>query len=530
MAKPKILVSDKLSDAGLALLTAATDVELENRPGLKEAELAELIGGFDALLIRSGSKVTAAVIERANKLKVIGRAGIGVDNVDVPAASKRGIIVMNTPTGNAVTTAEHAISLIMAAARKIPQATASMKGGKWEKAKFEGRELANKTLGVVGLGNIGRIVADRAQGLKMKVIGFDPVLNAEKATSLGVELVTTDDLFRRADVITIHAPLTPETKALLNDDAFAKMKKGVIIVNAARGGIVDEAALERAVRAGKVASAALDVFEKEPIDPAHPLLKLDEVIVTPHLGASTEEAQERVALEVVEQVLAYLRDGVIQNAVNVPAVSKEAAGKLQPYLGVAHKLGVLLGQLEPVQVRELRVTCTGEAGELGVRPVASSAVAGYLARHIDTPVNAISAPFEAKERGIAVVEVCEPSTRGYASTVRVTVTGSAGIHTATGTVNAAGEPRLIGLDGYELDAVMEGLTLVMHNDDQPGVIGRVGTVLGTRQINVSRMQVGLDRASGQALALWSVDSAVSNEVVEELRKLPHVRSVIAVEL
>jgi D-3-phosphoglycerate dehydrogenase len=528
MQASKVLVSDKLSDSGLQILRSSPGIAVDYKPGLSEDELAAAIGDYDALVIRSGSKVTAKVIERASKLRVIGRAGIGVDNVDVPAASKKGIVVMNTPTGNAVTTAEHALSLLMSLARKIPQATASIKAGKWEKNKFEGREVAGKTLGIIGMGNIGRIVADRAKGLHLQVIAFDPVLTHEKAASLGFELVSIEQLFVRSDLITIHAPLTPETKNLLNREAFARVKKGVLIVNAARGGIVNEADLEVALREGKVAGAALDVFEQEPVNPDHPLLKLDNFIATPHLGASTAEAQDRVALEIAEQVAEYLTTGSIRNAVNVPSLPGEAAAKIKPYLELARKLGKLLGQLGSVDVRELRITCTGEAGEFGVRPLANTALSGYLERFLEEPVNAISAPFEAKARGIAVTEVREEAVRRFTSSVRVTVTGEGGLHSATGTVGTNGQSLLTGLDGYELDAPIEGQLLLFQNDDRPGVIGAVGTLLGKREINVSRLQVSLNE--GQACALWNVDAPVPEDTLKELRALPHVRSVLLVKL
>ncbi|HEX7477967.1 MAG TPA: phosphoglycerate dehydrogenase [Polyangiales bacterium] len=528
MTASKVLVSDKLSESGLQVLKAAPGIVVDYKPGLSEDELAAAIGEYDALVIRSGSKVTAKVIAKADNLRVIGRAGIGVDNVDVPAASRRGIIVMNTPTGNAVTTAEHAISLLMSLARKVPQATASMRAGKWEKNKFEGKEIAGKTLGIVGMGNIGRIVADRAHGLKLNVIAFDPVLTHDKASSLGIELVPIEQIFTRSDFVTIHAPLTPETKNLFNKDSFAKMKKGALLVNAARGGIVNEQDLEVALKEGKIAGAALDVFEKEPVNPEHPLLKLDNVICTPHLGASTGEAQDRVALEIAEQVADYLTTGAIRNAVNVPSLPGDAAEKIRPYLDLAQKLGKLLGQLGSIDVRELRVICTGEAGEYGVRPVANAALSGYLERFLEEPVNAVSAPYEAKERGISVIEVREQATRRYSSTVRVTVSGEHGLHTATGTLGTSGGAVLVGLDGYELDATLEGNVLVLHNEDRPGVIGSVGTILGKREINVSRMQVGLHE--GQAFALWNVDAPVPEEVLKELRGLSNVRSVLLVKL
>ena len=529
MPNLRVLVSDKLAEAGLEVLREASGIDLEFRPGMNEDELCEVIGDYDGLIIRSSTQVTPRVVDAADKLRVVGRAGIGVDNVDIPAASRRGIVVMNTPTGNSVTTAEHALALLASLARKIPQAVGSMRGGKWEKSKFQGREIAHKTLGIIGLGNIGRIVADRARGLQMKVIGVDPVMSSRRAAKLGIELVDFDTLLSRADFISIHAPLTPDTKNLINDAAFDKMRPGVLLVNAARGGIVDEEALARAVRDGKIAGAALDVFGQEPIDPQNPLLALDNVLCTPHLGASTSEAQERVAVEIAEQVAGYLKEGQVKNALNVPTLPVEIAERLEPYLKVAKALGGLVGQLAPIDVRELRVTCTGEAGELGVTPIARAALAGFLQHHLTEPVNPISAPYEAKERGITLAEVKEPSDR-YSTTVRVTITGEKGIHTATGTPGRRGEPLLVGLEGYEIDAVLEGDVILIRNLDRPGVIGAVGTVLGTRGINVSRMQMGLDEKSGQALSLWNVDSAVNGGVLEELRALDNVGSVHTLRL
>ncbi|MGB3049411.1 MAG: phosphoglycerate dehydrogenase [Polyangiales bacterium] len=529
MSNVRVLVSDKLAEAGLQVLRNAPGVDLEFRPGMSEDELCEIIGDYDGLIIRSATQVTPRVIEEAHRLRVVGRAGIGVDNVDIPAASRRGIVVMNTPTGNSVTTAEHSLALLASLARKIPQAVTSMRNGEWAKNRFQGREIAFKTLGIIGLGNIGRIVADRAQGLKMKVIGVDPVMSSDRAAELGIEMVELDDLFKRADFLTIHAPLTPDTKNMIDDAAFKKMKSSALLVNAARGGIVDEVALARAITAGEIAGAALDVFTKEPIDPNHPLLSLDNVLCTPHLGASTSEAQERVAVEIAEQAIGYLQLGIVKNAVNVPALPQEIAERLKPYLDVAKLLGSLVGQLDPVDVRELRVTCTGEAGELGVTPIARAALAGFLEHHLEEPVNPISAPYEAQERGIRLAEVKEPSDR-YATTVRVTVTGEKGIHTATGTPGRKGEPRLVGLEGYEIDAVMEGPVVIIRNEDRPGVIGSVGTLLGNRGINVSRMQVGLDEEGGQALALWNVDSILGSEALDELRGIGYVSSVHTLRL
>jgi len=527
----RILVSDTLSEAGLSILRSANDVEVVYKPGLKEAELAATIPGFHALVIRSGSKVTAKVIEAATDLKVIGRAGIGVDNVDVPAASHRGIVVMNTPTGNAVTTAEHAIALLFAIARKIPQATASMRAGKWEKNKFQGRELAGKTLGLIGLGNIGRIVADRALGLRMKVIAYDPMVTSERAAELGVELVSLDELWSRADAITVHTPLTNETRGLVNDAVIAKMKKGVLLVNCARGGIYDEAALLRGLESGQLGGVALDVFVEEPPG-LIPLLERDDVICTPHLGASTEEAQERVALQVAEQVVAYLQTGTITNAVNVPSVSKEVAPRLKPYVELARRLGSFLAQVEKKAPRSIEVACTGEPAELGVTSIASAAVSGVLSRYLATNVNEVSAPHVAKDRGITIRQLKTTNgSGGFRALVSLRIEAADGqVARVDGTLAADGGARLVRWGDYELDAHLGGATLVILNEDRPGVIGAVGTVLGKAGINVSRMQVGLSPGSKRAASLWSLDSSLPPEVLEEIRQLPNVATAVGTTL
>ncbi len=533
MAKSKVLISDKISESGLSVLKEASQIKADYRPGLNEAELADAIRGFDGLIIRSGSKVTAQVLEKADRLRVIGRAGIGVDNVDVVAASKRGIVVMNTPTGNSVTTAEHALSLLLSIVRKIPQAASSMREGKWEKSKFQGREVANKTLGVVGLGNIGRIVAERAKGLKMQVIGYDPVVSQDRAASLGVKKVQLDELFAQADFITIHAPLTEDTRNLINDATIDKMKKGVYIINAARGGIVDEAALARAVQTGKVAGAALDVFEKEPVSPDNPLLKLDQVVCTPHLGASTAEAQERVAVEIAQQVAEFLEKDVVKNAVNAPTLPAEVADQLDPYVTLGRKLGSLLGQLGLHDVVEVAVTCRGAAGRPTAKPVACAALAGFLEHYLEEHVSVISAPYLAHDRGVSFVQSATDSSVPFPDAVEVAVRGKSE-HRAVGTLNAEGEARLVCLDGCELEAVLSGAVMISHNEDLPGVIGSVGTVLGSEGINISRMQVGLrgskDASAKEAIALWNLDSRPSDASLENVRQQPSIRSAICLSL
>jgi D-3-phosphoglycerate dehydrogenase len=532
----RVLVSDSLSEQGLAILRAGKDLEVDYRPGLGEDDLAKAIAGADALVIRSGSKVTARVLAEADRLKVIGRAGIGVDNVDVDAASKKGVVVMNTPTGNAVTTAEHAISLLMSLARMIPEACRTLKAGKWDKKRFEGRELAGKTLGVVGLGNIGRIVADRARGLRMNVIGFDPVLTAERAAALGIELVSIDAIWARADAVTVHTPLTADTKGLLNASVLPKLKKGVLLVNAARGGIYDEAALLEGLTSGQIGGVALDVFVEEPPPKDMPLIQHERVVVTPHLGASTKEAQDRVALEIAEQVVAYLADGAIKNAVNVASVSSEIAPKLAPYVVLADRLGRFLAQVEEKSgLRAIEVECLGEPAELGLKTIASSAVAGFLHRYLDTPVNQVSAPHVAADRGIAVRELHTSTPSGapggkYASLVVVRVHAADGsVRVAQGTLGIDGSPRLVKWGDFEIEARLGGTTLVVISIDTPGVIGFLGTALGDAKVNIASVQLGM-AGGGRAVSLWNLDTEIPATVLDQVRRSPNVTSALAIRV
>lgn len=527
----RVLVSDSLSEQGLAALRQASGLTVDYKPGLSEADLAKEIVGADALVIRSGSKVTAKVIAAADKLRVIGRAGIGVDNVDVNAASKRGIVVMNTPTGNAVTTAEHTIALLMSVARMIPEACRALKSGKWEKKKFaEGRELAGKTIGVIGLGNIGRIVADRAKGLRMNVIGFDPVLSADRAAALGIELVTLDAIWERADVVTVHTPLTASTKGLVDDEVIGKLKKGVLLVNCARGGIYDEGALLRGLESGKVGGVALDVFVEEPVPADNPLVKHERVVVTPHLGASTTEAQDRVALEIAQQVALYLSTGAIQNAVNVPSVSSEVAARLSPYIDLAQRLGRFLAQVDHVSPKTIEVECIGEPGDLGAKSVAAAAVGGYLERFLEVQVNQVSAPHLAADRGIGLRELSTKTPRGkYASQVIVRVFGADGTaRTAEGTLGSDGSARLVKWGEFEIEAVLGGPTLVVTSVDRPGVIGFLGTTLGRAQVNVARVHLGVTAAG--AISVWNLDHDVPPQVLEEVRASPDVKSAVAIQI
>lgn len=530
----RVLIADELSPRATEILKSHPDIDVCTATGLAPAALVRALsedGGVHALAVRSATKVTAEVIEGAPTLRVVGRAGIGVDNIDVKAASRRGIVVMNTPSGNAVTTAEHAICLMASLVRHIPQATASMKAGKWEKKKFQGNELCDKTLGLLGLGNIGRIVADRAQGLKMKVIAHDPVLTAEAAARLGVRLLPFEDVLRQADVISVHTPFLPETKNLIDAAAFAKMKRGVFLINAARGGIVDEMALAEALRSGQVAGAALDVFSEEPPPKDHPLLQMEQVIVTPHLGASTDEAQEKVAVELAEQLVAFLLRSEVKNAVNLPPLPVELQARLQPYLELASRLGRAAAQLCN-GIASVNVELVGEVADAGSSLLAATAVAGILRPHLDTPVTAVNAMLLAEERGIRVSETKQARGGDFTSSIALRLDGRCGVRVLKGTVfrtDGGLEPRLVQIDGFLLEAIPEGSILVIRNDDRPGVIGAVGTILGRRGLNVSRMQVGLDRQTGEALQLWNVDGDMA-AALDEIRTQTHVRSVMVVTL
>ena len=499
-----------------------------NAPGLAPEALLAAIQDADALVVRSGTKVTRQVIEAAPKLRVIGRAGVGVDNVDVPAASARGIAVVNTPEGNNVTTAEHAIALLVSLARHIPQATASMKAGKWEKNKFQGVELYNRTLGVLGIGNIGRIVAERGRGLGMRVIAYDPFISPEVAQRMDVELCELDELLARADVITVHVPKTKDTTGLLGADAFRKTKRGVLVVNAARGGIVDEAALLEALEDGRVGGAALDVFVEEPPPKDHPLVLHPNVICTPHLGASTEQAQINVSIAVAEQVRDFLLDGVVRNAVNVPSISAELLEQVRPYLVLGEKLGRFQGQLCPGAIEEIEIEYAGEIAGLRVAPVTIAVLKGLLESVTDR-VNMVNAPIIAQERGIKVVESKASRPEDFASTITTRVRGCVD-RLIAGAIFHGGQPRIVRVDDFMLEAIPEGPTILLHNHDRAGVVGQVGTVLGESGINISRMQLGLVPERHAAAMLVNVSPAPSDDVMEKLRNLPNVMAAQLVDL
>ncbi len=525
---PKVLVSDPLAPQGLEILERAPGLEVVDAPGLSPGELEEAIRDVDGLVIRSGTKVTAAVIAAAEKLRVIGRAGIGVDNVDVDAATQRGIVVVNTPEGNNVTTAEHALALLVSLARHVPQATSSMKAGRWDKKKYQGMELFNRTLGVIGLGNIGRIVALRARGLGMRVIAADPHISAEMAQRLDVELVSLDDLFERADAVTVHVPRTSETTGLLGKKAFARMKKGVLIINAARGGIVDEADLLAALDSGQVGGAGLDVFVEEPPPADHPLVAHERVVCTPHLGASTEQAQVNVSIAVAEQVRDYLLDGAIRNAVNVPSISPELLEQVRPYLELGVKLGRFQGQLCPGAVDEIEIEYAGEVAELRVAPVTVAVLKGLL-ESVSDRVNMVNAPVVAQERGIKVVESKSNRPFDFASTITTRVRGCED-RLVAGAVFHGAQPRIVRVDDFMLEAIPEGPTIFLQNQDQPGVVGQVGRALGDAGINISRMQLALVPERGEAAMLVNVDPAPDEGVLEKLRALPHMLAVQLVDL
>jgi len=524
----KVLVSDKLAPQGLEILEHAPGITVIAEPGLKGDELLAAVADAEGLVIRSGTQVTAEVIAAAEKLKVIGRAGIGVDNIDVPAATARGIAVMNTPSGNNITTAEHAIALLISLARHIPQATASMKAGKWEKSHFTGLELYNRTLAVIGLGNIGRLVANRAKALGMKVIAYDPFLSAAAKARAEVELVSFDEMLTRADAISVHVPRTPETTGLLNDAAFEKMRPGVLIINAARGGIIDEAALLRALDSDHVGGAAIDVFAKEPPSSDDPLVLHDHVICTPHLGASTEQAQVNVAIAVAEQVRDYLVDGIVGNALNVPSISKELYEQIRPYVELGEKLGRFQGQLCPGSIDRVEIEYSGDAAGLEVAPITVSILKGMLESLADE-VNLVNAPLIAEQHGIEVVESKVSRSRDFASAISTRVVGCDNRY-IVGAVFHGDQPRIVRIDDFMLEAIPEGSTLFIQNQDQPGVVGSVGTVLGQGGINISRMQLALIPERSLAAMLVNIDRAPDAAVMKQLHDLPHLISAQLVEL
>ncbi len=524
----KVLVSDNLSQRGIDILKKA-GLDVDVKVGMKPEELKECIGEYHGLVIRSATKVTSEIIDAAKNLKVIGRAGSGLDNVDRVAATKKGIVVMNTPGGNTITTAEHTIALMVSLARKIPQATMSMKEGKWEKKKFMGVELYNKTLGIVGIGNIGSQVAKRMQAFGMNVIAYDPFLNEEKAKIMGVEKVDLQTLFKRSDFITLHTPLTPETKGMINRDSIKIMKNGVRIINCARGGIVNEKDLYEAIVEGKVAGAALDVLEKEPPE-NNPLIALEQVICTPHLGASTNEAQENVAVAVAEQIVDYLLKGIIRNAVNFPSIPSDQIAILQPYIDLAEKLGSFAAQIIEGAVSEIKIEYQGDACKINSAPVTIAALKGFLNPILEETVNFVNAPYIAKERGVEVKEIKSSEPGDYQSLIGLRLQTKDRTIYIAGTLLSRKDPRIVMIDDFKVEIVPEGELLFMYNNDKPGVIGNIGTLLGKNDINIARMHFGRETQGGLAISVVSIDTPVTEKIVNKIKKLPNILSVKQISL
>jgi len=516
---PKVLISDNLSPRAVEIFNRR-GVDVDVKTGLKPAELKAIIGGYDGLAVRSATKVTSEILAAAPQLRIIGRAGIGVDNIDVAMATQRGIVVMNTPFGNSITTAEHAIALMFALARQLPAADRSTQAGKWEKTRFMGVELTAKTLGVIGCGNIGAIVAERALGLKMKVVAYDPYLTAERAQKLGVEKLELDQLLARADFITLHTPLTDATRNLIDAKALAKCRRGVRIINCARGGLIVEGDLEAALDSGQVAGAALDVFLSEPAT-ANPLFGREDLIATPHLGASTAEAQENVALQVAEQICDFLLDGAVVNAVNMPSVSGEEAKQLGPYMTLGTKLGSYLGQLSDENITAIAIEYEGLAAEINTKPVTACVLAGLLSQQLET-VNTVSAPAMARLRNIAVTEMRHDRQLDYPTLIRVTVEAAGNRRRIAGSLFGNQRPRIVEIAEVPIEAEFAPFMLYVRNRDKPGFIGQLGRVLGDAEINIAAFNNGRMKPGADAICLVATDQPVTDDVLAKLRDIPHV--------
>ena len=528
----KIFVADDVSESGLEPLRAA-GFNVEKRPGLKPPELLEALKNCEGLIVRSETKVTADLLDGANTLRVIGRAGVGVDNIDVPAATIRGVVVMNAPDGNTITTAEHTVAMLVSLARSIPQASSSLKAGRWDRKKFIGVELQGKTLGVVGLGRIGRVVASRARAMGMFIVAYDPFIAPEQARDLEIELAPLDEVFKRADFLTVHTPLTSETRGLIDRDALARMKPGARIINCARGGLIDEDALYEAITTGAIAGAALDVFSEEPPPSDHKLLHLDQVIVTPHLGASTKEAQEGVAFTVAEQMRDFLLTGALRGAVNVPAISIKEFNLIQPYVALAESLGRFQAQMVDKPVSEVRIQYAGEIVDIDAAPVTRAFLAGLL-RDVSARVNAVNAFLIAEERGIKVTTTYTRTTGDMAPAIRTEISADQSTQSLAGTLFGYGgqrrEGRITEIDGFHLEATPHGHMLVTRNHDVPGVIGGIGTILGQGGVNISRFHLGRRERGGEAMAVIEVDAPLSKDTLQSLRSLAQVISAQPIEL
>ena len=524
----KVLVSDNLGEIGIKMFEQEDGIEVDVNTGLAPDELKSIIAGYDALVIRSATKVTDSLLEAATNLKVIGRAGIGLDNVDIPSATKRGIVVMNTPTGNVITTAEHAIAMMLSLTRNIPRGTATLKAGQWDKKKLQGREVFNKALGIIGFGKIGSIVADRARGLKMRVIIHDPFVNPEKIEKAGFESVSLEDLYKTADYITVHVPKLKNTIGFLNQEAFDQMKDGVMIINCARGGIVDEDNLVAAIKSGKVAGAALDVFATEPPGNA-PLFELNQIICTPHLGASTREAQTNVAVMVAEQIIDYLKTGTIINAVNVPSVTGELLKKAGPYLSLGDRMGCLQAQLVKGPVKEVIIEYNGDFQELDLSSVSTAILKGLLDPVVKDDVNFVNAPVLAKDRGIKVTEATSAESEGYNNLITVSIVTTEMTSVISGTIFGKDEPRIVKINEFRLEMIPEGHMTLINNIDKPGSIGEIGTTLGKHNINIGKMQVGQEKAGDRNIIFMVTDTPIPPEVADELRSLSLVKAITPLE-
>ncbi len=522
----KVLIGDKISDEALETFKS-WGVEADYKPGLSPDELISCIHTYEGLAVRSSTQVSAEVLAAGEALKVVGRAGIGVDNIDVPAATQRGIVVMNTPGGNSITTAEHALAMLFALARKIPAADSSTQAGKWEKSRFMGTELTGKTLGIVGCGNIGAIVADRALGLRMHVIAYDPFLSPERAEDLGVEKVDLDDLLARSDAITLHVPLTDQTRGMIDAKALAKTRPGVLLVNCARGDLVVEADLKAALESGQVGGAALDVFSEEPAT-HNPLFGSEKLVATPHLGASTSEAQTKVAIQIAQQMSDYLLTGAVSNAVNMPSLSAEEAKKLGPYMTLAGQLGSFAGQLTRSGIREVTIEYEGLVAHLNTRPLTQAALAALLTPMLDS-VNLVNAPVIARQRNIDVAEVKHERDCDYQTLIRLTVTSETQTRGVAGTLFGGDKPRLVEIKGIPIEAEVSPHMLYITNEDKPGLIGALGTTLGDAGLNIATFHLGRAKPGGEALALVELDQRIPAEVLCEVRRLPHIRQATPLE-
>jgi D-3-phosphoglycerate dehydrogenase len=527
---PRVLISDKLESAGLTLLRDA-GMEVDDRPGLTGAALQEALQSADGVIVRSGTRITADLLQHAQRLRAIVRAGVGVDNVDVAAATRAGIVVMNTPGGNTVSTAEHTMSLLLALARHIPAADSSTKQGKWERGKFVGTQLAGKTLGIVGLGRVGREVARRAAGFDMKVVGYDPFLSPDKASQLGIESVTEiDQLLPRCDFLTVHTPLNEETRDLIGDRELALMKRGARILNCARGGIINEEALAKALRSGHLAGAALDVFTPEPPPADHPLLKVPNIVLTPHLGASTIEAQESVACEAAQLIIDFLKRGVVQFAVNMAAVDRTELEELRLYVDMAHRLGLLHAQMDQGAIRLAEISYRGEAARRSTKLITAAFTAGLLEQRLAETVNIVNAEVLARERGIEIVEQTNPRKGDFSTLIKADVVTDRKTYTAAGTLFGNQFLRLVQLGPYHLDSFMDGIMLIFTHRDVPGLVGFIGTIFGKHQVNIAQMTVGRQIPGGEAIAVLNLDSQPPEEALKEVRAHPQISSLSVVKL